>query len=284
MKKLFVALFVTATSFALSQTFEGLEGVYIEHYYQSSEEDNAAVSKSGTLEKGSKTYRVYLDLSPGYRFQLAYGSSHHPLIFQSSHPFFNHAAIGNTHPNVIPDMSLSKNVTLLDSWLSAGAAGESFLGVPQQFDTDENKLHLQFEKDFLKNKTKWMDYSLQERDGMSSCKKLPVTTLFQLDSITKNLMMVTRSNRLQIDNGAWACLGKGAVGLDSLGNNFVLIAQLTTAGNMDFNLNVMIASPTGKSIKYVWNNPQQGEILCPMLKGTTKRQKIKNKNKNKKKS
>jgi hypothetical protein len=129
-----------------------------------------------------------------------------------------------------------------------------------------------------------MDYSLQERDGMSSCKKLPVTTLFQLDSITKNLMMVTRSNRLQIDNGAWACLGKGAVGLDSLGNNFVLIAQLTTAGNMDFNLNVMIASPTGKSIKYVWNNPQQGEILCPMLKGTTKRQKIKNKNKNKKKS
>jgi hypothetical protein len=283
MKKLFVALFATITTLTLAQTFEGLQGVYIEHYYQSSEEDNAAVSKSGDLPKGSKTYRVYLDLEPGYRFQVAYGSSHHPLIFQSSQPFFNHAAIGNTHPNVIPDMSLAKNITLLDSWLSAGAAGESYWGIPKKFDDADNQLYQKFEKGFLMNKTNWMDYSLQERDGMRSCKKLPVTTLFQLDSITKNLMMVTRSNKLQIDNGAWACMGKGAVGLDSLGNNYVLIAQLTTTGQLEFNLNIMIGTPKGTSIKYVWDNPQQGEVLCSLLKGTTKKEKRKKKKEKQKK-
>lgn len=262
-----------------AQKFEGLEGIYIEHYYESNSADNSANALSGVLEKGSKTFRIFLDLAPGYRFQAAYGTEKHPLMFLSDQPFYNHASIGNTYPNVIPERSLFKNITLLDSWFTAGAAGETYLGVPKYLDLDDNLFHQKFENGFLKNKSKWMDYSLQERDGMHYSKDLPIVTLYHMDSTSKNLMMVTRSNRLQIDNGAWACLGKGAIGLDSLGNNHLLIAQLTTAGNVDFHLNIMIGTPQGKSIKYVWNNPQEGEILCSLLQGTTKKEKRKKKKK-----
>ncbi len=281
MKSTLLAFFLLLTSVIGAQTFEGLDGIYIEHYYQSNEMDNRAGNLSGELKTNSKTYRIYLDLSPGYRFQAAYGTMAHPLTFQSEAPFFNHAGIGNTYPNVIPERSLSKNITLLDSWFTAGAAGESFIGVPKKFDLDDNLLFKKFEDSYLMNDTKWMGYSLKERDGMLVSNDLPIVNLFQLDSTSKHLMMVTNSNHLQINNGAWACLGKGSIGVDSLGTNYVLIAQLTTAGELDYELNIMIGTPQGNSIKYVWDKPQQGEILCPLLKGTTKKEKKKKRNKQK---
>jgi hypothetical protein len=281
MKSTLFAFFLLLTSINRAQTFEGLDGIYVERYYQSNDMDNRAGNLSGELKTNSKTYRIYLDLSPGYRFQAAYGTMAHPLTFQSEAPFFNHAGIGNTYPNVIPERSLSKNITLLDSWFTAGAAGESFLGVPKKFDLDDNLLSKKFEKSYLINDTKWMEYSLQERDGMHASNDLPIVNLFQLDSTSKHLMMVTNSNHLQINNGAWACLGKGSIGVDSLGTNYVLIAQLTTAGELDYELNIMVGTPEGKSIKYAWSNPQQGEILCPLLKGTTKKTKKKKQNKQK---
>lgn len=281
MKSTLLAFFLLLTSLIGAQTFEGLDGIYVEHYYQSNEMDNRAGNLSGELKTNSKTYRIYLDLSPGYRFQAAYGTMAHPLTFQSEAPFFNHAGIGNTYPNVIPERSLSKNITLLDSWFTAGAAGESFIGVPKKFDLDDNLLFKKFEDSYLMNDTKWMGYSLKERDGMLVSNDLPIVNLFQLDSTSKHLMMVTNSNHLQINNGAWACLGKGSIGVDSLGTNYVLIAQLTTAGELDYELNIMIGTPQGNSIKYVWDKPQQGEILCPLLKGTTKKEKKKKRNKQK---
>jgi hypothetical protein len=279
MKNLFFALFALISLCISGQTFEGLDGLYIEPYYQSNEMDNRAGNISGELKNNSKTYRVYLDLAPGYRFQAAYGTAAHPLTFHADAPFFNHAGIGNTYPNVIPERSLSKNITILDSWFTAGAAGERFLGVPKKLDLDDNLLSEKFEENYLINNSKWMEYSLGERDGMHATDKLPIVNLFQLDSTLKNLMMVTRSNHLEINNGAWACLGKGSIGLDSLGTNHILIAQLTTMGELDYSLNIMLGTPQGKSIKYVWSNPQQGEILCPFLKGTTRKEK---KRKNKK--
>ncbi len=281
MKTLLSALIILITSVIGAQTFEGLDGVYIERYYQSNEMDNGAGKISGELKNNSKTYRIYLDLSPGYRFQAAYGTTAHPLSFHSESLFFNHAGIGNTYPNVIPERSLSKNITLLDSWFTAGAAGESFMGVPKKLDHDDNLLYKKFEDNYLTNDTKWMEFSLQERDGMHGSNDLPIVNLFQLDSTSKHLMMVTNSNHLQIDNGAWACLGKGSIGVDSLGTNYILIAQLTTAGDLDYSLNIMIGTPQGRSIKYVWDNPQKGEILCPLLRGTTKKEKKKKKNKKK---
>jgi hypothetical protein len=52
-----------------------------------------------------------------------------------------------------------------------------------------------------------------------------------------------------------------------LSGNNVLIAQVTTAGKLDYKLNIMIGSPEGKSIQYVHANPQDREILHPALTG-----------------
>jgi hypothetical protein len=90
----------------------------------------------------------------------------------------------------------------------------------------------------------------------------------------------TKGNRIYIDNGAWACMGKGSVGVDSTGHNQVLIAQLTTAGDLDLKLNIMIGTPDGKSIQYVHANPQDREVLhsglvCHVSNTTPKKRKKK---------
>jgi hypothetical protein len=78
---------------------------------------------------------------------------------------------------------------------------------------------------------------------------------------------VSRAKRLYVENGAWACMGKGSLGADSLAGNHVLIAQVTTAGKLDYKLNIMIGTPEGKSIQYVYANPQDREVLYPALVG-----------------
>jgi hypothetical protein len=62
-------------------------------------------------------------------------------------------------------------------------------------------------------------------------------------------------------------MGKGSVGADSTSGNHVLIAQVTTAGELNYKLNIMIGTPEGKSIQYVYGNPQDREVLHPALTG-----------------
>jgi hypothetical protein len=88
-----------------------------------------------------------------------------------------------------------------------------------------------------------------------------------MDEQLKLLASVSRSNTIEIENGAWACMGKGSCGWDSLGTNMVLIGQFTTAGDLNYALNIMVGGPDGKSIKYVYANPQDDEILLPCLQG-----------------
>jgi hypothetical protein len=45
------------------------------------------------------------------------------------------------------------------------------------------------------------------------------------------------------------------------------VAQVTTAGKLDYKLNIMIGTPEGQSIQYVHANPQDREILHPALTG-----------------
>mgnify|MGYP000536479613 CR=1 FL=1 len=81
---------------------QGLEGIIVEKYYVS----NAADSVNAfdqlapyALHTGSITYRIYVDLLPGYRFQATYGNKNHPLIIKTSTNFFNKQKLG--HPFLI---------------------------------------------------------------------------------------------------------------------------------------------------------------------------------------
>jgi hypothetical protein len=246
-------------------TQDGLEGIVVEKFYVSTKADNAGKLYSGDLPEGSVTYRIYVDLKPGYRFQAAYGSPQHPLVIESTENFYNHLENGNIQPNIIPERTYKKNISLLDSWLSAGACAEGHLGILKEYDDTISDKFIGFEKGYFKGKKK--SVPLYEIDGMKRSAVLPVPTFFQMDFLSKVVGTTTSEKRIFTDNGAWAALGKGAVGADSLSTNCVLIAQLTTVGELSFELNLLIGAPNGSSQKYVARNPitEESEWTHPDL-------------------
>ena len=276
--KFLTVLFVLCLSLK-GNTQDGLEGVIVEKFYVSTEADNAGKLYSGDLPKGSVTYRIYADLKPGYRFQAAYGTPTHPLIIQSSEKFFNHIEDGNIQPNIIPERAYKKNIALLDSWLSVGACSAGHLGILKEADDTISDKYLIFEKGYFRNKKKMIP--LYEKDGMKRAEFVPFPTFYQMDSLSFVLGSSTLSNKLKVTNGAWACLGKGSAGADSLSTNCVLIAQLTTQGNLNFELNLLIGAPNGTSQKYVAKNPvgEESEWTHPDLIFNSENKKNKSKKK-----
>lgn len=253
---------------------QGFEKIYVEKYYVASSSDTLLNQYTGPLKKGAVTYRVYVDLLPGYRLQAVYGTKKHPMFIKTSTYFYNNSDLGSACPNVIPRKALWKNTLMLDSWLTIGIAAEEFIGIPKS--QDDTLYTVKHEKKFLKNKTRRMGASLLERDGMKSVAISPKVTFFGIDSLDYVLGNKSLGNKLYVDNGAWATLGKGTVGADSLGNNQVLIAQLTTDGILSMNLNIQIGSPDGKIINYVARNPEGNEIVNNALSFTIdKKRKLK---------
>lgn len=259
-------LVVIVSNFVSAQV--GLKEVFVEKYYTLSKNDYQKSNVSGAKEKGLVTYRLYVDLDSGYTLQGVYGSPTHPLKITSTKNFYNHPGIGNTHPNVIPDKSLKKNLSILDSWITIGACAESFFAVPLKYQSKELPVVIEWEKGFFENsKGRDSEYSFRDAPGMVyvGSDSLPQLTLFQLDEPLKGLFSETSQKEFRVDNGAWASMGKGASAPVNF-KNAILIAQLTTAGRISYEINLLIGTPEGKSIKIVALNPKEGEFTHPSLK------------------
>ena len=257
---LIFCLFNPSIKFVYSQ--DGLEGIILEKFYISSKEDNSKPELSGHLAPGSITYRIYVDLKPGYTFQAAYGTPNHELYIKSTNLFYNHVEYGAEYPNRIPLRTYSRNTSRLDSWLSVGGAGENQIGVLKSEDDSLNVSKTSGA--YLKNNSKKMGVSLEVVDGMKEQYNLTFPTFYQMDSTIKGLGTITNTNTISTKNGAWASMGKGSQGADSLSNK-ILIAQLTTDGKLSYQLNLLIGTPDGKSEKYVAHNPIEGEFTHPDL-------------------
>jgi hypothetical protein len=265
MKKisLFIFLFM---SFVSLYAQNALEGIIVEKYYVSTKKDNAKKHLSGDLPVGSTTYRIYVDMAPGCRFITAYGSPTHPLEISSTELIYNHADIGAEHPIRIPERSYKKNVTALDSWITIGPAGEQYLGVLKSADTLKDYGDVvPFEKGFLLSDKKEMGYNLKERDGFLRSENIPDITLYNLDTSLNVLRMETVGKTFRVVNGAWASMGKGVCGVDSLGSNTILIAQITTVGQLHYELNLMLRNADGSVVNYVAKDPIENEFLHKSL-------------------
>jgi len=267
---LFFCLLNTCDKIVYSQG--GLEGIILEKFYISTKEDNSKPELSGHLAPGSITYRIYVDLKPGYTFQAAYGAPNHELYIKSTNLFYNHVEYGAEYPNRIPLRTYSRNTSRLDSWLSVGGAGENQIGVLK---TEDDTLNVfKTSGAYLKNHSKKMGISLEVVDGMKEQYNLTFPTFYQMDSTIKGIGTITNTNIISTNNGAWASMGKGSQGADSLSNK-VLIAQLTTDGKLSYQLNLLIGTPDGKSEKYVAHNPIEGEFTHPDLYYVSKKNKKK---------
>jgi len=258
LKKFIIGLSLI-TSFAQAQV--GLENIIVEKDYIS--DTNDAVAHGGRLPAGSVTYRIYVDMLPGYAFQAAFGLPEHELRIATTTSFFNNEDKGAIIANLIQRPSLEKNTLILDSWLSVGAASEGNFGILKSDDDGVNTIANI--GGFLKNADPIAGIPIKTQDGLISGKPQRVS-FFGIDSIVKVFLNdqnnILNGNTLSTTSGSWLCL-KGATGPTA--DNRVLIAQLTTNGVFSFELNIQIGTPDGAVQKYVAKNPTGTELQHPAL-------------------
>ena len=174
--KYVLGLFLLISFYANAQ--QGLEKIIVEKYYISTAKDTALNRLGGKLPIGSVTYRIYIDMLPGYQFQAAFGIPGHELRFATTTTFFNNEDKGGTIANVIPDRNLTDNTVMLDSWLSVGAASEANLGILK---SEDNGIETIVNKNgILQNDNSVAGIALKNQDGFIAG-EVPKVTAFGID-------------------------------------------------------------------------------------------------------
>lgn len=248
---------------------QGLEDVIVEKYYVADANDTLANGIGGNLPVGSVTYRIFLDLLPGYKFQVAYGVPTHELRIETSTLFFNNEDRGSTTPNYSFN-NAARNTVMLDSWLTVGAACSGRMGVLKSEDDGVGNIINNFSPQLLQNNDTSAGIPLTIQDGFIAGTPEAFTEL----GITNEIAVFDNQNDgtngpvFSTLNGSWTALN-GAMGADPLINK-VLIAQITTDGTFSFKLNIQLRTPVpGVVENYVWDNPTGNEILFPALAYTS---------------
>lgn len=244
----------------------GLERIIVEKYYVSNASD--AAGSIGTLPSGSVTYRIYADMLPNYKFQAAYGVPTHELRLTTSTTFFNNEDRGATTPTYTKTQARA-NTVMLDSWLSVGAACAANFGVLKSEDNVASGGATVVNSNvppILQNNDPSAGVALTVHDGLWTGTPeavtfvgISATDLAALDATSQ------AGNSFITSNGSWAALN-GATGITS--SNTVLIAQITTDGVFNYELNIQIGTPTGGTQNFVARNPVGAEISIPSLMGT----------------
>ena len=257
-----------------------LRNVIVEKYYVSDSNDATDTTDGRSIDIGSNTYRIYIDLDSGYKLKKIYGDSNHALKIESTSNFFNNIDRPSAYfgylmnKNWFPD-----NPTLaLDSWLTLGLAERTHKGILKTEDSDGSFIGgsnngggssaiaggiivnndpsagtpLTVEDGLSpinENLSQWLDDGF--KDGATD------TTVF--GSVNQGASFISHSAFLQQNSGV---IGAAP---DS---NKILVAQLTTTGTISFELNIEVMDSDGISHKYVANdsNILPDETVSPYLK------------------
>lgn len=257
-----------------------IEKVYVETYYISDSLD-AMDTDGGFLEEGSITYRIYVDLVPGSKVQKIYGDINHALIFKSTNIFFNNIDRGQTFGKDFSKSWLGSNTVALDSYVTLGMSTKpvtNIFGVPKNNDSDGSFVgginndggSIAAPNGLLVNNDPDAGIPLTTSDGNEPMTAVLAnwgsngfisangddSTIF--GSVIPASQFISFDCSLQND-------GTSGVNPDS---NFVLLAQLTTKGQIEFELNLEIIDTNGNIIKCVANDSilLAGEQLCNYLK------------------
>ncbi len=261
MKKILLGLVLLS---AYGNAQNGLQNVIVEPYYISSENDTIANIDGGTLPIKSTTYRIYVDMLPGYKFQAAYGvntlGGEHELRLATTTTFFNNVDRGDSYPAFNKSYE-DDNTLMVDSWLSCGAACAGSFGVLKSADNGVSTIVNSYVPKVLQDSNAWMGIPIRNQDGIitTTITPEPVTDVNISTEVAVFGDGSTVGSVFSTYNGSWASLN-GSVGLDT--SNIVLIAQITTDGNFAYQLNIQIGTPSGGTQQYVSKNAVGSEILC----------------------
>ncbi len=263
MKSLYSFIFSILLTVTLSAQ-NGLERIIVEKYYVSDDNDKTVDGDGGELPLNSVTYRVFVDMLPGYIFQAAYGVPEHELRIATTTRFFNNQDRGARFPTYSRSQA-QNNTVMLDSWLSAGASLKDYTGVLKEQDNGEN--NIVNADDVLLNDHEEAGIPLTVQDGAILAPAEPVTVVGFFDT---DLIVLDDANDaamptiISTHDGAWSSLN-GSRGVDTL-ENIVLIGQFTTDGVFEFELNLQLRNQATLGVEnYVARNATGNEILFDQL-------------------
>lgn len=278
-------LFFLLLSSVQYKVFSQLEKVIVEKYYISDTND-ATDTLGGGLPIGSTTYRIYVDLAPGSVLKKIYGDANHPFSIQSTAPFFNHKSDGQTFAKDYIKNRYLEGTVALDTWLTLGQttktqAGKTYVGVLKNQDVDGSFIggvnndggSELISTGLLLNNDVNAGIPLTQSDGMDTMVTIPSNWssfgLLDFSSGNDSTMFGSLQSNLGFVSNDFYLVSSGIKGLipDS---NQILIAQLTTTGELSFNLNIeveVLVNGTMQTISYVSSNDTilSGEVFNPYL-------------------
>ena len=282
MRYILVLIIISAIQFT---GFSQLEKVIVEKYYVSDLSD-ATDTLGGGLPVGSTTYRIYVDLAPGSVLKKIYGDVNHPFSIQSTTPFFNHESDGQTFAKDFVKNRYLEGVVALDTWLTLGQttktqAGKTFVGVLKNQDIDGSFIggvnndggSALISTGLLVNNNSSAGIPLTQADGMDTMATIPTSwnNFGLLDFVSGNdstmFGSLVAQNEFISDNFYLSNSGIKGLIPDS---NQILVAQLTTTGDLSFHLNIVVdvlVNGVVETINYVSSNDTLllGEEFNPYL-------------------
>lgn len=258
-----------------------LENIFVETYYVSDSLD-ATDTLGGGIVPGTTTYRVYVDLAPGYKLKKVYGNSNHRLFFSSSSPFFNNKEDGQTFGKDFSRIRLQENTVALDTWLTLGqvtkTGNPTLFGVPKFYDSNGSLVggvnndggSEGIPGGLLVNTNPAAGIPLTQADGNDVMTVTPtnwanfgfLSTSGDDSTIFGSIQPATL---FESYDAALQSSGVSGVNPDS---NQVLVAQLTTSGTLAFELNIEVIDSNGSVTKYVAPSDivLSDEVVFPRLK------------------
>ena len=238
-----------------------VQNVIVEKYYISDANDATDTINGRVLQAGSITYRIYVELKSGCKLRKIYGDANHALKIMSTDTFYNNIDRPNAYFGyLINNLWFSSNPTLaLDSWLTLGLGAKYYSGIIKPKDTDGSSIVAGM-GGLLVNNDPNAGIPLSVADGFVND---TVTLGTWLDDGFKNSSNVDTSIFGSVNSGT-AFISNSAYlqqnsGVDGGVGNKILVAQLTTKGELSFELNIEVIDTNGYIIKYVAN----GDTLLP---------------------
>jgi hypothetical protein len=225
----------------LEASAQGIDSIIVETYYI----NKGVEAKDAYLPEGSITYRIYVDMAEGYKLQAVFGNNEHPMFIETSTYFYNDTTWGEKTGEFIHKIIMNQNAMSYDSWLSMGAGAARYYGVLRSEDADGSVLTGKY---------------MADHDGLIEGEP-PTVVLYGLD--LNEFYKSTEYSYFYSNNGAWANLG-GVEGPTP--ENRVLIAQITTNGDLSFKFNLQLDNSDCGVIQYVAENPSEEQRLCEGLK------------------
>jgi hypothetical protein len=252
-------LLALALSVSMATAQNDIENVVVETYYVADAND-ATDTIGGGVPACSRTYRVYIDLCTGCGLRMIYGSADHALWISSTAPIFNHLDRGRTYGHEMNNGALDEGTVALDSWLSMGAATNQKYGILKADDPDGSIVgganndggSAEVAGGLLANNDPAAGIPLTERDGLvplDGGSALPPTFLHVGDDPSQVFGDSTLADAFVSNDARISCSTPGTHGPTK--DNCILIAQVTTCGELSFELNVEIEQPGGALMRYV---------------------------------